>query len=340
LGLVLQACLLVSILGLAVTHPSRHVLATASWSVAVAFFSASQDVVVDAFRIESLTLAEQGAGASAYQFGYRMAMLASGAGALVLADNWGWEAAYAFMAWLVLAGMLAFAFSKEPASAPPVGTGIGAWFRSAVLHPFADFMKRPGWAAILAFVVLLPLGETIMGRMANPFYLEMGFTKTEIAEIAKTFGLVATLVGVMLGGAAVSRFGTLKTLLACGSVQALTHFLFAWLATKGHAPGVLATAVAADNLATGMVSTATIAYLSSLCSVAYTATQYALLSSLASFGRTVIASGSGWIADRVSWVAFFVITTIAAIPGLLLLAWMMRRYPERPAPVATAPTVP
>jgi len=192
----------------------------------------------------------------------------------------------------------------------------------------ADFLRRPGALWILAFVLLYKYGDAVAGAMANPFYHQMGFSGIEIAGVTKAFGVAATLVGVFAGGVMVARLGVISALIAGGVLQAVTNLLFAWLAAAGHDIALLALAIGADNFAGGLGSAAFVAYLSGLCNVAFTGTQYALLTSLMALGRTLFATSSGWLAQEIGWVEFFVATTALAAPGLLLLLWL-RRYPMR-----------
>jgi PAT family beta-lactamase induction signal transducer AmpG len=212
-----------------------------------------------------------------------------------------------------------------------------AWLEAAVVRPFADFLSRPAWLAILLVIALYKYGDALLGVMANPFYLEIGFSKTEIAAVSKVFGLAMTLVGVGLGGVLVARLGILRALLVGGVLQAASNLVYAWQAHVGHSLPWLAVTIGVENLTGGVGTAAFVAYLSSLCSVAYTATQYALLSSLMAAARTFFAAGGGWLADRLDWVSYFLLTTLAALPGLVLLRWLMGVYrveAERPAAVA------
>ena len=179
---------------------------------------------------------------------------------------------------------------------------------------------------MLLFILLYKFGDAVLGVMKVPFFLETGFSKTEIAEVAKLFGFVATVMGGLIGGVVVARLGIMRGLMVCGVAMALSNLVFVLQAWVGPDLGVLALTVSVENITTGMGMTAFVAYMSSLCNVAYTATQYALLTSLMAMGRTVLSSGSGWLAEQVSWPTFFFLTTIAATPGLLLLLLLMRRY--------------
>ncbi len=336
-----QLCLILSLLGLGFADPARDVGMVAVWAFVVAFCSASQDVVVDAYRVEILEERLYGAGAATLVFGYRVGLLVAGAGALYLATYFGWAAAYLAMAALVAVGLVTILLAPEPgapepgapepggAAAAPQGSGrVLAWFQDAVLAPFQDFLTRPQWGMILLFVVLYKFGDSLAGVMANPFYLEIGFTKVEIANVSKLFGLGATLLGALAGGILVARTGILQSLLIAGVLQMASNGMFALQALVGSDLGLLFATIGFENFAGGMGTTAFVAYLSSLCHLAYTATQYALLSSLMSFGRTLLASPGGWLADQTDWISFFLLTTAAALPGLVLLLWIRRTAPS------------
>ncbi len=321
-----QAAVALAILALGVSDPAAAPLVTAALAVVVAFCAASQDIVVDALRIEILADREQGAGAAAIQLGYRLGMLASGAGALLVAEAFGWAAAFVAVAALVPIGTVAVLLSAEPAGeAGGAAATAGAWLAAHVVAPFTDFLARPSWAATLVFILLYKLGDAVAGVMANPFYIELGFSLGEIAGVSKLFGLGATLAGVVIGGAVVARLGILRALLVCGVAQMLSNLMFAVQAVVGHDIAMLMLTIGLENVSGGMGSAAFVAYLSSLCSRAFTATQYALLSSLTAVGRTMLSSSGGWLADRLDWVGFFVLSTALALPALVLLWWMMRQ---------------
>jgi len=376
----IQVLLALAILLLGLSDPLASPLATAALAVAVAFLSASQDVVIDAFRIESLDEDRQGAGAAVLIGGYRIAMLVSGAGALYLAQYEGWQAAFIAMAVLVGVGMAAALLSREPAATDRsreearrraqvervLGTGAApalreaaSWLYTAVVAPFLEFLTRPGAIAVLLFVLLYKLGDALAGSMTTPFILSIGFTKVELANIAKVWGFGATMVGVLVGGWTIKALGIMRSLWVFGILQALSNLMFAVQAWQGHDENVLIATMAIENLAGGMGTTAFVAYLSALCNVAYTATQYALLSSFMATGRTLLSSPSGWLVEevdwagawtwlvggpvpdavalQVNWIGYFTLTAVAALPGLLMLAWLMRRriLPGR-APEAAA----
>ena len=320
-ALVIETALVVALLVMGACDPVLDPWRVAAAAAAVAFLSASQDIVIDAYRVELLAASEQGAGAAATQTGYRIGMIASGAGALYIAGAFGWFAAYATMAALVLVGMIAVLMTREPL---PPARRRGDVLRSAIIDPFTDFAQRNWWLAILIFVVLYKLGDALAGVMSNPFYITLGFSKEEIAGIAKVFGAGASIAGLAMGGILVLRLGVLPALLAAGVLQMLANLMYVVQLWAGHATGMLALTIAVENVTGGMGSAAFVAYLSRLCSPAYTATQYALLSALAATARTVLASSGGWFAQRLGWEPFFVAATAACLPGLLLLLWLMR----------------
>lgn len=327
-----------TLLGLGVSDPAQGLLIPALWAVAVSFASATQDIVIDAYRVETLPRSELGAGAGVIVLGYRLGMVVAGGGALILADAVGWTLAYAVMAGLMSVGVVATLLRPEPqALAPSVvvelaagasrGERLRAWMQQAVVAPLADFAQRRGWVAILAFIAFYKYGDALLSAMATPFYLSLGFSKTEIGLVSKTYGVTFTILGGLGGGVLVARWGIFRALMVCGVLQALSHGMFIVQAYAGHTVPVLMLTIAVENLAAGMGSAAFVAYLSSLCNVAYTATQYALVSSLMATARTYLASSGGWLAEQLGWIPYFFFTTLAAIPGLVLLWWLMRIYP-------------
>jgi PAT family beta-lactamase induction signal transducer AmpG len=331
-ALVIQLCLAASIVALGYTDPARDPWWTAVAAMVVAFFSASQDIVIDAYRIEILPEEEQGAGAAATQIGYRFGLLAAGAGALALSDIVAWQWVFLMLAALMGVGMVAFLIAVEPKV--PLASrhkDFATWIADSVIAPLVDFIGRRGWVVILLFVLCYKVGEAISGTMATPFYVELGFTGVEIAAVSKVFGIIATLAGTLFGGLVVARFGIMRALLLGGLLQALGILLFAVLAMKGHDMAWLTIAIGGDNFVSGLGSAAFVAYLSALCNVAFTATQYALLTSFMAVGRTLLSSGSGWLATELGWTNFFIVSTGLAIPGLILLVWLMRLYPTERA---------
>ena len=330
-AILTQLALMIGIVGLGSNDPANGAWALAAWALFVTFASASQDVVIDAYRVEILEERQYGAGAAMIVAGYRIGMLASGAGALYLAEAVSWFWVYVAMAALMGVGILTILLNPEPGRRDTGGGLAGGrvdplqWLREAVVEPFAEFLRRGGWLPILLFVVFYKFGDSLAGIMANPFYVEIGFSKAEIASVSKIFGLGATLVGGFLGGLLVVRRGIMQSLLWCGLLQMFSNLMFAIQAMVGHDIAMLSLTIAVENVAGGMGTAAFVAYLSSLCNIAYTATQYALLSSLMALARTALASPSGAVAESTSWVSFFLITTVAALPGLMLLWWLIRR---------------
>ncbi len=250
------------------------------------------------------------------------------------------------MAALMLVGMITVWLTPEPAGSAKAlaplpgataGERVSAWIKSAVIAPFADFMTRPAWIGILLFVVLYKFGDALAGVMANPFYVSIGFSKIEVANISKVFGVAATLAGLAAGGVVVVRMGLYRALFVCGIFQMFSNLMYAIQAMIGHDVWMLTLTIGVENFAGGMGSAAFVAYLSGLCNIAYTATQYALLSSFATVGRTTLSAAGGWLADQLDWVLFFSVTTLAALPGLLMILWLMRRFPGAAKPPVGKP---
>jgi PAT family beta-lactamase induction signal transducer AmpG len=326
-GITIQLALIGAVVALGACTPPRHLRLMSTLAVLVAFLSASQDIVIDAYRVEILKEEQQGPGAGMVQTGYRVATLVSGAGALLIASRAGWFAAYATMATLLGVGMLTLLMAPEPtcdrgpfAAAGRSGVAaVGEWFTVAVVGPFADFMQRPRWRLILVFVVGFKLGEALAGVMATPLYVALGFSLGQIAAVSKLFGFVATIVGALVGGVVTVRLGVMRALLVCGLLQSAGNLFYVVQALGGHRLGYLAMCVTAENLTSAMAGAALVAYLSDLCSPAFTATQYALLSSFSAVGRTIFAALAGVLAERLGWVQFFLLTTVVTLPALVLL---------------------
>ncbi|GGG45655.1 integral membrane signal transducer protein [Caldovatus sediminis] len=340
--LLIQPCLAAAILATGLTDPAAAPLATAACAVVVAFLSASQDIVVDAYRIEILEEREQGYGLACYIWGYRAALLASGAGTLLLVGAIGWAGAFAYAAALIGVGVLAVLAGREPA-APSGGEatrGTAGWrarLRAAVVEPFADFVRRPSWLAILLFVGLFKLGEAMAGTMTIPFYRQLGFSREEVATVGSVFGLVALLGGALAGGWVVARIGVGRALVLTGLGQMLSNLMYVALAHAGHDVAMLWAQVGIENFTDGMADAAFVAYLSGLTNRAFTATQYALLSSLATIPLRTAGAASGWLVERLGlgWADFFLITTAAALPAMAIMLWLLARLP--PPAAARAP---
>lgn len=327
-ALVFQIALMFFLIALIQTDPVTTPWMTGLFAVGVAFFSASQDIVFDAFRVEDFKPEDQGAASGTFVFGYRIGMLAAGAGALYLADRMSWENVYCLMALSGLIGIATILIVSEPPHRREKSLKKD-FFRNNIVAPLKDFISRPGWMLIVLFIMLYKLCETTLGTMTAPFYIEMGFSKTDIATITKIYGLAATIAGGLLGGIAVVRWGLMKSLLICGILQGISNLPFAYLATQGNSLTWLTVAVVSDNAASGMATSAFVAYMSFLCNTAYTATQYSLLSSLMALPRDVLSSGSGWLADHLTWEQFFTVTALLSLPGLFVLLLMNRKFPIR-----------
>ncbi|HSG88604.1 MAG TPA: MFS transporter [Pseudomonadales bacterium] len=354
-ALATQAVLLLAILAMAGTDPGTALLPVAVVALAISIASATQDIVIDAYRVELLEPARFGAGSAAAIWGWHLGgTLVGGAGGLLLADAFGWQTAYAVLALAVGIGMVAVLMSPEPERAPDAETlareaaaaarlGAGrprawattaAWLYGAVVAPLADFMTRRGWLLILVFIFVFKLGDALLGRMSGVFYRELGFGLDQIAEVAKVYGMAANAVGILIGGWMVARFGTLRALFAGGLAAAATNLAYAALASSGADPELFRVAVVADNFTGGLATVAFVAYLSGLCNVAYTATQYALLASLGNLARIWFSASAGAMVDGLDgdWATFFMLTAVVALAGLPLLSIIMRRHPDSALP--------
>jgi PAT family beta-lactamase induction signal transducer AmpG len=329
--LATQLALVVSLLLLAAANPAVNPWLTALAAVLVAFCSASQDIVIDAYRVDILTPETQGQGATMTQLGYRLGMVTSSAGALYLSAQASWPMTYCIMTCLLSVGILTTLLAHEPdaPAEPDSAPSFAVWFREWVIAPFADFTTRNHWLMILVFIVIYKLADAFIGTLTNPFLLDIGFTKQAIAEIVKIFGTGATLAGIFAGGWLTLRFGAVRILFSVGLLHGLTNLLYALQAHVGADAHLLALSVTVENFTGGISATAFVAYLSTLCNVHYTATQYALLSSLSAFGRTWLATPAGLVAQHCGWVWFFTLSALLALPGLGLLLVLNARLRER-----------
>ena len=303
--------------------PLENVLVVAGFALLASFSSATQDIAIDAWRIEAVGVERQGAMAASYQFGYRIGVLVSGAGALFLADAYDWGLTYRVMAACMLVGVAAVLLIPEPRhdDAKRKRASVPDWINSHIVEPFSDIFQRYKLyaLAILAFVALFRVTDYLMGSMTLPFYIDMGYTKSEIAAIAKLYGTGATLVGILVGGIVVGRFGLKGPLIASAILLAFTNLAFAALAIRGEADlWLLAGVITGDNFSQGLSGTAFIAFLSSLTSQKYTATQYALLSSLMALPGKFMGGWSGFLSLEVGWVNFYVVVCLAGVPAILL----------------------
>lgn len=323
--LLTQFCLAISVLAISTISPKDNLWWVACCAVLIAFFSASQDVVIDAYRRESLHDEELGLGSSLYVYGYRIAMLISGAGALMLADQISWNATYMILGGLCALGIFITYWAEEPKIEvrPPQN------IRETIIEPLSEFFSRNGAWLILAFILLYKVGDTMAGNMTTPFYLKLGFTKTEIAAIAKTFGLFSSLTGAFIGGLLVVKLGIHRSLWIFGFFQAASTAFFAVLSGLGPVTWGLTIVVAFEDLTGGMGTAAFVAYMASLTNKKFTATQYALLSSVMGVPRTFIAAPTGYLAEALGWSSFFIVCGLAAIPGMLLLTILPKDSTQR-----------
>lgn len=327
--LACQVLLVPAVVLMGLQEPSTSAAAMAAFALAMTILSATQDVAIDAYRVEILEEDEYGAGAAVAIYGWYTGAFVTGAGALYVASAGGWTLAYVASAAAIGCVALASLTAREP-DHPPEQTapaaGVGDWLRRAAVAPLVDFFGRLGWIAllVLAVIVFYKFGDAMLGRMSGVFYVDLGFTKVEIANYTKTVGLVSTLLGVALGGWVTIRIGIMRALFLGIVLMTLTNLSFALLAASGKDFTLLATVVFFDNLTGGMATTAFVAYLSSLCNVAFTATQYALLASLGNFARIQLGAVSGWAVDALGgdWVMFFILVAAVSIPAILLL-WLL-----------------
>jgi len=350
-----QAVIMTGLVCMAFTDPRLSLLPVVWCAIAVAFGSATQDIALDAYRIESADTERQAALAATYQIGYRLAMIWAGAGALWIAaraevpaeiagvaagyQHGAWQIAYLVMAASMLPGVLTVLFSPEPAHKPiPPAKNATDWLRSAVVEPFTEFLGRYGLHAvlILALIATYRISDVVMGIMANPFYVDMGFTKDEVAAVTKVYGVIMTLVGAFVGGALAMRVGVMRVLMLGAVLSAATNLMFAWLAGRGHDVQALIFVISADNLASGIASAAFIAYLSSLTNVNYSATQYAMFSSMMLLLPKFVAGYSGVFVDQFGYASFFTATSLLGLP-VLGLVWLASKakLASSPRPIST-----
>ncbi|MDB5869068.1 MAG: major facilitator superfamily 1 [Polaromonas sp.] len=336
--LLSQAVIMAALVGMALTDPKLALLPVVWCALAVAVGSATQDIALDAYRIESADIPRQAALAAAYQTGYRMAMIWSGAGALWIAawaevagvaayQQGAWRTAYLAMAASMLLGVATVLCSPEPQRRElPQARNAADWLKGALIEPFADFLRRYGKQAllILALIAMYRISDVVMGIMANPFYVDMGYTKDEVATVTKIYGVIMTLVGAFLGGALAMRFGVMKVLMLGAVLSAGSNLMFAWLGSRGHDVGALILVISADNLSSGIASAAFIAYLSSLTNINYSATQYALFSSMMLLLPKTLAGYSGAYVDAFGYSHFFTATALLGVPVLLLIGLASR----------------
>ncbi len=313
--LACQVLLVLAIILLGQTQPGVNPWLVAVAALVVAFFSAAQDIVIDAYRREDLKDEELGLGSSLYICGYRIGMWLAGGGGFILADHLSFPMVYLIMALCILPGMITTVLTPEPAT--PMGTPRS--LQEAVIDPFRDYFQRTDAIWILAFILLYKVGDAMAGAMTTPFYLDIGFSMTEIGTIVKTFGAGAIIAGGLAGGLIMLRLGINRSLWVFGVLQAVSTAGFAILARSGHSVMGLTAVIAFENLSTGMGTAAYAAFMASITNKKFTATQYALLTSLMGIPRVVASSATGYMAEAMGWEAFFFFCVLIAIPGMLLL---------------------
>ena len=329
-----QLLIILGLVGMASIDPKVQLTPIVWCALLVAFGSATQDIALDAFRIESADSDHQAALAATYQTGYRLALIWSGAGVLWLAaraetgatnyDASAWQFAYLCMALSIGVGVITTLFSNEPVRIELArARNVTAWLHQTLIEPFADFIKRYGWHAILilSLIAIYRISDVVMGIMANPFYVDMGYTKDQVAAVSKVFGVVMTLVGAFVGGVLTLRFGVMRILFLGAILSAVSNLLFAWLATQGQDLHGLVWVISADNLSSGIATAAFIAFLSSLTNIQYSATQYALFSSMMLLLPKWLAGFSGVFVDSFGYPYFFISTAIIGAPVLILI-WL------------------
>ena len=313
--LIAQVALLLAIAGLGLTQPKENPWILAFAAFLVTFFSASQDIVVDAYRREDLSDEELGLGSSLYVNGYRVGMLLASGGGLILADYIPFSMVYLIMASCMLPGILTTIFAHEP----ELTAGTPKTMKEAVFDPLVEYFSRHGALYILAFILLYKIGDTMASTMTIPFYIDIGFSKTEIGTVVKLFGFWATIAGSLIGGTIMLRLGIKRSLWYFGFLQAISTAGFAVLARIGHSIPALSAVIAFENLSSGMGTAAYIAFMASITNKRFTATQYALLSSLMGVPRVLASAPTGFLAKNIGWEAFFIVCTLIAIPGMILL---------------------
>jgi PAT family beta-lactamase induction signal transducer AmpG len=350
-----QLVIAAALVGMALSDPASSLQQLVMFTLLAAFASATQDIALDAFRIESADVSLQAAMAASYQVGYRIAILVASAGALLIAaafdpseasyEHAPWTVTYLIMASFMSVGIVTVLFSSEPirvrrdsesgkeavqadAASHTMLNRLAHWFRVAAINPFVEFTVRYRYHAILVLALIgtYRISDIVMGVMANPFYHDMGFTKEEIATVSKVYGVVMTLIGAGIGGILSLRIGVVRVLFIGAALSAATNLIFAWLAVRGHDLPGLVFAISADNLSAGIATAAFIAYLSGLTNIKYSATQYALFSSVMLLLPKTLAGGSGWMVDHYGYQVFFTGTAMLGVP-VLVLVWLARDIP-------------
>lgn len=340
-AILIQSFLFISILMMAFTNPEQHTLYMAIFAFFASFLSASQDIVLDAYRVESFENEpeKQASGVAIYILGYRIGLIFSGAGAIYLASYISWSEVYIIMDLGLFIGMIAILLAKEPQKyiykKYEFNLRAGLIFlRNSIVNPFKDFMRHKNWVWVLVFIFTYRLSNAYFNPMSFPFYIDLGFSKTEIASVIKIYGMIAAILGGLAGGVIVTKIGLKKSLIWFGITQCLTTFMFAILAYYGHNMPLFVIIVTIENFSSGLASTALVAYISSLCNKLYTATQYALLSSVMSVSRDIFSSTSGIVLQFINtqflpyfkinlietdWIVFFILCGFMSIPSIFIV---------------------
>jgi PAT family beta-lactamase induction signal transducer AmpG len=313
--IVSQLALVLAIVALGYSDPVEHVSLMIVAAVLVAFFSATQDIIIDAYRREDLPDEELGLGSSMYIYGYRLGMLLASGGGLIMADHMPFSRVYLIMAFCMLPGILTTLLTPEPR----VTAGTPRTMKEAVINPMVEYFNRSNAIWILIFILLYKIGDTMASAITTPFYLDIGFSKTDIGAVVKVFGTGATLAGAFLGGIILLRLGINRSLWIFGVLQALSTACFAVLARIGYSIPALSGVIAFENLSSGMGTAAFVAFMASITNKKFTATQYALLTSLIGIPRALASSVTGYMAKTIGWEGFFIICALVAIPGMLML---------------------
>ena len=331
-AVLVQILLFLSLTAMAFTHPEKHTLHMAMYAFIASFLSASQDIILDAYRVESFENEpeKQASGVAIYVLGYRLGLIFSGAGAIYLASVISWNEVYLVMACGLLVGFIAVLLASEPQKYSykkyefKLKDSV-AFFKNSIVNPFKDFAKRRYWYWILLFIFTYRLSNAYFAPMSFPFYVDLGFSKAEIASVIKIYGMIAAILGGLTGGLIVMKIGMKNSLLLFGITQCLTTFLFAVQASYGHNMLLFITIITLENFSSGLATTALVAYISSLCNKLYTATQYALLSSVISLSRDIFASTSGILAQYVSWKIFFIFSGFLSLPSLIIVWFCIKK---------------
>jgi PAT family beta-lactamase induction signal transducer AmpG len=327
--IVTQIALVAAIIGLGYSDPVKNTELMIVAALLVAFFSATQDIVIDAYRREDLPDEELGLGSSMYVYGYRLGMLLASGGGLIMADHISFSHVYLIMSFCMLPGIITTLLTPEP----QLVAGAPRTMKEAVVEPLVDYFSRRGAIWILTFILLYKIGDTMASGITMPFYLKTGFSMTEIGTVVKFFGTAATLLGAFLGGLLLLKLGINRGLWIFGILQALSTAGFAILARIGYNINMLSGVIAFENLSSGMGTAAFVAFMASITNKKFTATQYALLTGIMGLSRLLASSVTGFLAKNIGWESFFIVCTLIAIPGMLLL---LKFAPWNSEPVAEA----